>query len=224
MTFSILAHDPVTGDLGGAAATGSLCVGGWVLRGDPRSGMSACQGGAPSTFWGEDVLTLMRGGATAGTAVARVTGPDPERGWRQLTALDCWGRTGSHTGAQNNDWKGHLTFDGGIGSGNLLAGPQVLEAMVEAFGATIGPLHARLIAALRAAETSGGDVRGLKSAAMLVVGAGFAPLDLRVDLSDDPISALDRLRLRATSGDYAIWAAQVPCLDDPHRRLIDRDQ
>lgn len=75
MTFSILAQDPESGRMGGAAATGSLCVGGWVLRGDIRAGMSACQGAAPSTFWGEDVLAAMRRGATAPVAVAEVIAP-----------------------------------------------------------------------------------------------------------------------------------------------------
>ena len=80
------------------------------------------------------------------------------------------------------------------------------------------------MAALLAAETAGGDIRGLKSAAILVVGPDMAPLSLRVDLSDRPLAALETLLLRATSGDYARWAAQVPCLDDPHRRLTDHDQ
>ena len=65
MTFSLLVHDRATGTFGGAAATGSLCVGGWVLRGTVDSGLSASQGTAPSTFWGEDALTAMRGGESA---------------------------------------------------------------------------------------------------------------------------------------------------------------
>ncbi|MFN3526048.1 MAG: DUF1028 domain-containing protein, partial [Paracoccus sp. (in: a-proteobacteria)] len=63
MTFSILAQDLGTGAFGGAAATGSLCVGGWVLRGDSRAGLTASQGAAPSTMWGEDVLVRMMSGA-----------------------------------------------------------------------------------------------------------------------------------------------------------------
>ena len=68
MTFSLLAHDHETGTYGGAAATGSLCVGGWVLRGGLDSGLSASQGTAPSTFWGEDVLRAMRDQCCAGAA------------------------------------------------------------------------------------------------------------------------------------------------------------
>lgn len=221
MTFSILAHDPGTGQMGGAAATGSLCVGGWVLRGDSRSGMSACQGAAPSSFWGEDVLVAMRNRTGAPAAVEAVTAPDPGREWRQLTALDRDGRSAAFTGAENTDWKGDLAFGAGIVAGNMLAGPSVLRALVEGFETAIGPLHARLMAALRTAEAAGGDIRGLQSAALLVVGAGMAPLTLRVDHAEDPLAALDRLRQRATSGDYARWAAEVPCLADPYRRLSD---
>src|SRR6056297_2857268 len=88
MTFSVLARDARSGALGGAAATGSLCVGGWVLRGEIDAGMSASQGAAPSTFWGEDAVAAMRAGATASAAVEAVTAPDGGRAWRQLAALD----------------------------------------------------------------------------------------------------------------------------------------
>ena len=75
MTFSLLARDPETGAIGGAAATGSLCVGGWVLRGNLAGGMSASQGMAPSTFWGEDVLDFMAAGNPAKKAIEAVTRP-----------------------------------------------------------------------------------------------------------------------------------------------------
>lgn len=224
MTFSILACDPESGQIGGAAATGSLCVGGWVLRGDCRAGMSACQGAAPSSFWGEDVLIAMRGGSSASEAVTAVVAPDPGREWRQLTALDLNGGTAAWTGDCNNDWRGDLHFGTGVVAGNILTGPQVLQAMVDGFQRTDGLLHARLMGALRAADAAGGDTRALRSAAMLVVGRDMAPLTLRIDLSDDPLAALDLLRRDATSGDYANWAAQTPCLADPFRVLKDRNQ
>ena len=76
MTISILAYDEKSGTYGGAATTGSLCVGGWVLRGDGESGMSASQGSLPSTMWGSDVLDRMRAGTPADDAVAQITGAD----------------------------------------------------------------------------------------------------------------------------------------------------
>ena len=133
MTFSILARDPDTGAIGGAAATGSLCVGGWVLRGDIEAGMSASQGAAPSTFWGEDVLKLMKDGTDAQAAVDRVASADAGRDYRQLAALDLNGRTGAFTGASNEGAKASAAFANGVAAGNMLAQEAVLDAMVARF-------------------------------------------------------------------------------------------
>lgn len=217
MTFSILAQDLCSGAFGGAAATGSLCVGGWVLRGDSRVGLSASQGAAPSTMWGEDVLARMMSGAGASDAVAAVTGTDNGRDWRQLSALDRAGRTACHTGSQNGDWKGALTAPGLVVSGNLLAGPHVLEALRDAYLDASGPLAARLLAALKAAEAAGGDTRGLQSAALLVVADDAPPLSLRIDWARDPVAALRDLHARSQSGAYAAWLPTVPTRHDPER-------
>ncbi|WP_121065714.1 DUF1028 domain-containing protein [Chachezhania antarctica] len=221
MTFSILVRDENSGALGAAAATGSLCVGGWVLRGHLKAGLSASQGAAPSTFWGEDVLQAMQDGQPAADAVAAITDTDPGRGDRQLAALDLTGGTGAFTGDDNTDWKGALAFDGGIATGNMLTGPGVLEGLVEPVTGG-GPLDKRLLAALRGAEAAGGDSRGLLSAALLVLHPDRPPLTLRVDHHEtDPIGAMEALHARATSGDYADWARQVPVMTDPCR-ILDR--
>jgi len=217
MTFSILAQDLDTGALGGAAATGSLCVGGWVLRGDSRAGMTASQGASPSTMWGEDALARMMAGDFAGQALAAVTGPDTGRDWRQLAVLDRAGRSACHTGAHNTEWRGSLVDQGLVVSGNLLAGPQVLEALRDTFVAARGSLAERLLAALAAAEAAGGDTRGLQSAALLVVSDDAPPLTLRVDWSEDPVAALRDLHARSQSGEYAAWLPSVPTRSDPER-------
>lgn len=217
MTFSILAQDLGSGAMGGAAATGSLCVGGWVLRGDSRAGMTASQGAAPSTLWGEDALELMRAGRSAREAVADVIAPDRGRDWRQLAALDRAGATACHSGARNTGWKGALIAPGLVVSGNLLAGEAVLLALRDAFLGAEGSLPVRLIAALRAAQAAGGDTRGLQSAALLVVSDDAAPLDLRIDWAEDPITALRGLHRRSQSGDYAAWLPAVPTRNDPER-------
>lgn len=218
MTFSILAIDRNTGEIGGAAATGSLCVGGWVLRADPRVGASASQGAAPSTFWGMDVLDRMRAGDSAAQAVARVSGADSGRAARQLAALDSAGGTGAFTGAENTDIKGDRLQDGLAVTGNLLSDASVLDALVTGFEAATGPLPRRLLAALRAAAARGGDSRGLLSAALLVVGPDIPPLTLRVDYSQTPVADLAALLDRAQSGSYADWLKTVPVLTDPERR------
>lgn len=217
MTFSILAQDLNTGALGGAAATGSLCVGGWVLRGDSRAGMTASQGAAPSTMWGEDALARMQAGETAEQALQAVTGPDAGRDWRQLAVLDRAGGTACHTGSGNTEWRGALVAPGLVVSGNLLAGPEVLEALRDAFLAAPGSLAERLLAALAAAEAAGGDTRGLQSAALLVVADDAPPLTLRMDWSESPVSALNDLYRRSQSGDYAAWLPTVPTRNDPER-------
>ena len=217
MTFSILAQDPCSGELGGAAATGALCVGGWVLRGDSRAGLSASQGAAPSTLWGEDVLELMRAGLAAPAAVAQVTGADSGQVWRQLAALDRAGRAACFTGVQNTAWKGALIADRLVVSGNLLAGPEVLEALRAGYLGATGSMAPRLLDALAAAEAAGGDTRGLQSAALLVVSDDAPPLSLRVDWADDPIASLRALHARSQSGAYAAWLPRVPTRNDPER-------
>ncbi len=217
MTFSILAKDPETGALGGAAATGSLCVGGWVLRGDIRAGMSASQGASPSTFWGEDVLSSMRDGLSAPVAVAAVTDPDSGRDHRQLAALDRQGGKGAFTGSKNIDAKGSREFDGGIVAGNLLTSEGVLDAMVSAYQSADGPFAERLLTALRAADDAGSDSRGLMAAALLIVAEDAAPLTLRIDYAEQPISALEALYQRSQTSPYVDWLSQVPTLKDPER-------
>jgi len=217
MTFSILSQDPDTGALGGAAATGNLCVGGWVLRGDAIVGMSASQGTAPSTLWGEAVIAAMRAGATAQQAVASVTARDRGHNHRQLSAIDKHGNTASYSGSANIPIVGSRCFEHGIVAGNMLANDAVLDAMQRAYLAPPKPLAERLLNALYAAQTTGGDQRGLFSAALLIVSTDAPPLDLRIDDSPDPIAALDKLYQKTQSGAYAEWLRQLPTLSDPER-------
>lgn len=219
MTFSILAKDPHSRAIGGAAATGSLCVGGWVLRGRAGIGMSASQGKAPSTIWGERCLDLMARGEGARQALRAVVDPDRGKDQRQLSVLDATGNAAAFSGADNTPDIAERLFAGGVATGNMLAGAHVVDAMAEAFASASGPFPARLLSALHAGERAGSDIRGLQSAALLVVSPDHAPLTLRIDLHDDPLAALDRLHDAATSGDYATWAAQVPTLDEPERSI-----
>ncbi|HHC30260.1 MAG TPA: DUF1028 domain-containing protein [Rhodobacterales bacterium] len=217
MTFSILARDPDSNAIGGAAATGSLCVGGWVLRGDLRAGMSASQGLSPSTFWGEDVLTAMGAGQSAKQAVDAVTSADAGRAQRQLAALGLRGEGAVFSGDQNLPAIGARLFPGGISAGNMLTKASVVDAMTEAYLGARGTFAARLLAALREAQTAGGDTRGLLSAALLILSPDHAPLTLRIDYHEDPLQALEALHVRATTGDYAEWCRQVPTMSDPER-------
>lgn len=217
MTFSILARDEETGAIGGAAATGSLCVGGWVLRGHPAAGMSASQGMAPSTLWGENVLDMMASGLSAKNALRAVTEPDAGRAQRQLSALPLAGPGAAFTGDENSPETGERLFEGGVAAGNLLPSPLVIDALTDGFLSATGSFPHRLLAGLNAAHEAGGDSRGLMSAAILVLSPSHAPLTLRIDYANDPLTALADLLERATTGHYADWARQVPCFDDPER-------
>ena len=217
MTYSILAYDQKTGTYAGAAAAGNLCVGGWVLRGDPESGLSASQGASPSTLWGTGVLDLTRSGRTASGAVETVIRADEGRPHRQLAALARDGSVAAFTGHDNVPCAGSVSGSHVIVAGNTLASEAVLTAVLERFQTTEGEMPARLMAALVAGQEAGGDSRGLLSAALLVVSRHAAPLSLRIDHSDDPLTALAALYDRTQADPYRSWARLVPTLDQPHR-------
>jgi uncharacterized Ntn-hydrolase superfamily protein len=215
MTFSLLARDARRTTLGAVTATGNLCVGGWVLRGDGRAGLTASQGKSPSTLWGEDALGLLLGGASASEAVERVVAPDAGRAYRQLAAIDCFGRTAAFDGTENHPFTGHRTGEGWIVAGNWLSSVDVISAAAQAFEAAEGGFETRLLAALRAGVGAGSDRRGTLSAALLVVGPDRPPLTLRVDYDEDPVARLTALYDRTCEPSYRDWLATLPTRDDP---------
>ena len=217
MTFSLLARDPGSGAFAGAAATGNLCVGGWVLRGDSRWGLSASQGAAPSTLWGEDAIQRLGQGMGAEPTVSGITGADPGREFRQLSVLDASGATSAFTGTGNTEWRGSICEKDLAVAGNLLAGPQVLEALADSFLSAKGALPDRLITALHACAAAGGDTRGLQSAALLVLANDAPPLTLRIDFAEKPIQALEALLGKTREKSYAEWLPTVPTRNDPAR-------
>ena len=137
---------------------------------------------------------------------------EPDRQW------DRQGGKGAFTGAMNIDAKGSREFDGGIVAGNLLTSEAVLDAMVSAYQSTSGPFAERLLTALRAADMAGSDSRGLMAAALLIVTEDAAPLTLRIDYADQPITALEALYRRSQTPPYVDWLSQVPTVKDPFRQ------
>ncbi len=217
MTFSILAHDEKTGTYGAAAATGSLCVGGWVLRGSLDAGLVASQGTAPSTLWRDEVLASMKLGKSAEKSLESMVSPDDGRAHRQIMALDQSGSTAGFTGAESVPWAGHKLNTSLACAGNMIAGASVLQALESAFIASNGEMADKLITALNYAEKSGGDSRGLQSAALLVLTPNAPPLDLRIDHHDNPLDALQNLLRRVRTPPYADWLHEVPVTTDPMR-------
>lgn len=215
MTFTLLARDAETGALGGVAATGNLCVGGWVLRGDPRAGLSASQGRSPSTLWGEDALVLMAEGVHPSEVVARLVDGDRGRAKRQLALLSADGDKAGFDGVENHPVTGHLDGDGWIVSGNWLRGRAVIEGTAQAYVEAQGPFAERLLAALRAGVDAGSDSRGTLSAAMLVIALQNPRLSLRVDWDEEPVERLAALYERTREPSYQAWLDTLPTRSEP---------
>jgi uncharacterized Ntn-hydrolase superfamily protein len=217
MTFSILTYDEKTGVYAGAAATGSLCVGGWVLRGDIESGLCASQGTAPSTFWRDDAMRRLYAGEGAADVVADLTDADIGRAYRQLAVLDRSGGTAGFTGEASVPYADTIVAPNRVVAGNMLKSRAVLEAMITAHNAETGSAPQRLIAALRAAQSAGSDVRGLQSAAILVLSPLAPPIDLRIDHSATPIDDLAALAVRVSQPPYSTWLDEAPVQADRNR-------
>lgn len=219
MTYSILAFDPETKQLGAAAATGSLCVGGWVLRGRVNVGLSASQGAAPSTFWRDDIINLLEQNMPVEAAIKTITDADSGRESRQLAALDSQGNGAAFTGNKNMPIAHASTFENGIVSGNLLDNENVVPAAISGFQEGNRHMGERLLSALHAAQEAGGDSRGLLSGAILILSPDEAPIDLRIDYSEKPLTDLTALYERAMTGEYRDWHLTVPTLNDKERGL-----
>lgn len=199
MTFSIVAFDPGSRSWGVAVASKCLAVGFAVPWGAAEVGAIATQALANLSY-GPDGLGLLREGLGADETVARLVADDPMAAQRQLAVIDASGQTANHTGPQCMDWKGHRSGEHFAVQGNLLDGPQVVDAIVEAYDPSTAHFGRRLLASLRAGEAAGGDRRGLESAALSVWKEGAAygggldiGTDLRVDDHVTPIDELGRL-------------------------------
>ena len=199
MTWSILARDE-NGHFGVAIASrffavGSLCV-------HTRRGLGAVSTQAlMNPLYGQSALNLLEQGQSPSAVLAALTAGDEGRDQRQVHVLPSQGMAAGFTGAQCVDWCGHLAREGLSVAGNMLAGPRVIEATAEAFERSKGmSLAERLLAAMDAGESAGGDKRGMQSAALLIVreGWGYGGLndrfrDIRVDEHTDPITELERV-------------------------------
>ncbi|MDO9708311.1 DUF1028 domain-containing protein [Paracraurococcus lichenis] len=194
MTWSILARDPETGELGVAVATRFFAVGAICPRVEGGVGAVATQA-LVNPLYAPEALDRLRAGAAPEAVVAALTGADAGRDHRQLHLLSADGRIAQHTGTACVDWCGGVRGPDVSVMGNMLAGPQVVQATLEAYGAHAAqPMALRLIAALEAGEAAGGDKRGRQSAALQVASRDPYPdLDLRVDDHPDPLAELRRL-------------------------------
>jgi uncharacterized Ntn-hydrolase superfamily protein len=195
-TYSIVARDPDTGELGGAVqshwfSVGSLCV--WAR---PGVGAVATQSVVEPAY-GPDALDRLADDIGAQQALGELLAADQLAAVRQVAVVDARGGISAHTGPDCIPHAGHVTGEHHSAQANMMARETVPQAMSDAFENATGPLSERLFAALLAAEGEGGDVRGRQSAALVVVGPEGEPwrrtVDLRVEDHADPLGELRRL-------------------------------
>jgi uncharacterized Ntn-hydrolase superfamily protein len=205
-TYSIIARDPATGELGLGVQSKAFAAGNRVV--DAKGGLAIIAHQAVSNpMYGEVGLELLERGMTPQDALDYMVRADDGGLRRQVAILDVHGRSAAWTGPNCTDWKGHHCSSEYCVQGNTLAGPQVLDAMVSSIESSRGPLAERLLAALDAAQAAGGDSRGMQSAAILIVkplagASGFSDraVDLRVDDHRQPLVELRRLLDLVRSG------------------------
>lgn len=193
-TFSIVGCCPRTKQLGVATCTAAFAVGAFVPHARAHIGAVATQA-FTNPYLGLQSLDGLEKGMMPQDVITQVIAGDQGRELRQLAMVDVQGRSAAHTGKENDHWAGHLTGPFFAAAGNILTGPEVVEAMVEVFQSGVSqPLGERLMRSLEAGERVGGDRRGTQSAVMYVVGdEDYGYVDLRVDDHADPISELRRL-------------------------------
>jgi uncharacterized Ntn-hydrolase superfamily protein len=198
-TFSIVARDSVTGELGVAVASRFFAVGTVVPWARANVGAVATQSFANTTF-GPRGLDLLEQGATPEEAIRILLGHDDDPGRRQIGIVSADGSSATYTGESCMKWAGGRRGRNYACQGNILAGEAVVDAMERVFLGTKGTLADRLFAALSAGDAKGGDARGRQSAALVVVkkNAGYGgfsdrAIDIRVDDNPDPLKELGRL-------------------------------
>lgn len=202
-TFSIVAYDAETGELGIAVASRVLAVGYIVPWARAGVGAIATQSLANVSF-GPEGLAKLAAGASARETLDALLAADDGREQRQAGIVDARGNVAAFTGKEALTWAGHLEGPGYACQGNILIGETVVREMARAYEEAKGPLARRLLAALAAGDAAGGDSRGKESAALLVVRAGGGYqgvddrlVDIRVDDHSEPVAELARI--------YELW-------------------
>lgn len=200
-TFSIVAVDPQSGDLGVAVASRYFSVGSvvpWAMAG---VGAVATQADV-NVGYGQQAIDLLRQGMTAPEVLKKLLADDtfPGKDGRQVAIVDAKGNVAAYTGPHAPNWAGDRQGKTWSAQGNILVGAQVPEAMGKAFEGTQGELAEKLFAALKAGDAAGGDSRGRQSASMLVVRKGGGRntnndryIFINVDDNPDPFKELRRL-------------------------------
>ncbi len=223
MTWSIVAREEKTGAFAVAVTTCAFAVGARCPGGMGRIGALSSQALSNPIYQIDGVRLLMEG-ATAAEIVTSLTTADPGRDSRQFHVIDRNGMTAQWTGAECVPWCGSVTADGVSVAGNMLTGPNVVEATLAAYlsGKKL-PLEERLLNALDAGQAAGGDKRGKQSAALIVWrDRPYAAFDIRVDDHPEPLVELRRLHGVANQR-YTAFQTALPTRGNP-RGTTDRGE
>jgi uncharacterized Ntn-hydrolase superfamily protein len=232
-TYSIVARDSVTGEMGVAVQSHWFSVGAIVPWAEAGVGAVATQSFVEPSY-GPLGLDLMRLGRTAPEALKALVTTDGGEAVRQVAMVDAAGRVAVHTGSGAIEAAGHRTGPGYSAQANMMEKGTVWDAMAAAFERSSGDLAERLLAALEAAQAEGGDIRGRQSAAIVVVAAESTGrpwmdrrFDLRVEDHPEPVAELRRLvgLQRAyqllNEGDAWVTAGDVDRAMQSYRRAMD---
>jgi uncharacterized Ntn-hydrolase superfamily protein len=195
-TYSVVARDPETGELGCAVQSHWFSVGSIVTWAAPGVG-AVCTQSVADPAYGARLLEALRGGASPFDALPALLDADGAARFRQVAVIAPSGPPAAHTGAGCIAYAGQEVGDDFSVQANMMASPDVWPAMAAAYRASSGPLARRLLATLRAAEGAGGDARGKQSSALVVVPASgeawMKTVDLRVEDHAEPLDELERL-------------------------------
>ncbi|ANU22592.1 DUF1028 domain-containing protein [Planococcus donghaensis] len=198
-TFSIVAADPATGEVGVAVQSKFLAVGSVVPWAKAGVGAVATQSWA-NTAYGPEGLALLEKGLSPEAVIDKLIADDPGRSLRQVAVINADGEASAFTGHECYDWAGHKIGKHHSCQGNILVSEKTVSEMSKTFEESSGPLAERLLQAISAAQHAGGDSRGKQSAAVYVLqkeagygGYNDVKVDLRVDDHPEPIKELQRL-------------------------------
>ncbi|WP_158744190.1 DUF1028 domain-containing protein [Acidisphaera sp. L21] len=204
MTWSILVRDADTGALGAAVASKFFAVGAMCIHVEGQVGALATQA-MVNPMYAVDAMPRLRAGGDPAVILGDLVVPDPGGPQRQFHILDAKGRIAQHSGPDCVTWAGHVCGQDVSVAGNMLAGPQVVEATMDAYLAASGSMAERLMTAMEAGEAAGGDKRGKQSAGLKIcTNDPYPDLDIRADDHPDPLAELRRLH-RASLERFAVF-------------------
>ncbi|WP_341701875.1 DUF1028 domain-containing protein [Ferrovibrio sp.] len=215
MTWSIVARDPADGSYGVAVASRFFAVGALCPHIRPGAGALSTQALINPTY-GPRGLALLNAGYGAGEVLAEMLAGDAGRAARQLHIVDRQGRVAAHTGVDCIGWCGHRGDENLSVAGNMLAGPEVVDATFATFRqAADRPFAERFLMAMQAGEAAGGDKRGRQSACLVIhTTEEYPALSLRADDHVNPLAELHRL-YGISRGRFAAFMSFLPTRDNP---------